>query len=113
VNGNSLFQTSKATPGRLETNEETSDLKKSAKNRGKSDSLKSVGPVVRTLWRVAGSGAKAPPLAARPERKKPRSQTLVPHGSRKRGEGKTCRHTHIEKERTGSGLSDAKKEVMN
>jgi len=38
----------KATPTRLEANEVTSDFKTSEKNRGKPDSLKSVGPVVGT-----------------------------------------------------------------
>jgi len=60
-----------------------------------------------------GSGAKAPSLDTRPEQKTPRSQTLAPHGSRKGGEEKTCIHTYIDKERTGSGLWDAKKEGMN
>jgi len=47
--------------------EQTRDLKKSDESKGKKGSLKSVGPVVRPLWRAASSGAKAkaPPLAAR------------------------------------------------
>ena len=39
-------------------------FKKNGENKGKKGSLRS-GPVVRSLWRAAGSGAKAPPLAAR------------------------------------------------
>jgi len=39
--------------------EETSDLQKNTKKR--------VETLVRLLWRAAGSGAKAPSLAARPE----------------------------------------------
>ena len=51
---------------RFQIEETSAFTKKSGKNRGKSDSLKSRGPVVRPLWRTAGSGAKAPALAARP-----------------------------------------------
>jgi len=40
--------------------------KKSGKHWGKSGSLKIRRPVVRPLWRAAGSVAKAPPLAACP-----------------------------------------------
>jgi len=41
-------------------NEETSNFKESGRNRRKSGSLKSAGPVVRPLWRAAGSMVKAP-----------------------------------------------------
>jgi len=40
-------------------------ISKKCENEGKKSPLKSVGPLMRPLWRAAGSGAKAPPLAAR------------------------------------------------
>ena len=44
---------------------ETSDFKTNGKDKGQTGSLKSVEPLVRPLWRTGGSGATAPPLAAR------------------------------------------------
>ena len=41
-------------------------FKKSGGTRGKEGWLQSMGTLVHPLWRLAGSGAKAPPLAARP-----------------------------------------------
>ena len=43
-----------------------SDFGRSEKNKGEKGSIQSVGTVVWPLWRAAGSGAKAPPLATRP-----------------------------------------------
>jgi len=77
--------------------------------------LRSVWPAVQPLSRTAGSGAKAPPPAARAKRNAPRSQVLAPQRSRKGDDVQKGRHTvqaHAEEDRTGSRLTNAEKEGM-